>query len=135
LLRFFRNLLLLTLLLYGTLYVLHAYYGAVVVHPLAAYILGYFVLLTAMTYWVTARVVRASPDNFMGAYFGAMVVRLLLSVSLVLVYLYRGGAHEGNGRWAFLGVFFVLYFLYTGFEIWAILSNLRPFSKPSEITK
>lgn len=135
LVRFFRNLLLLTVLLYGILYLLHARFGTMVVHPLAAYTLGYFALLTAIIYWVTARLVRANPDNFMGAYFGSMVVRLLLSVGLVLLYLYRGGAHEGNGRWAFLGVFFLLYFIYTGFEIWAILSNLRPFSKPSVITE
>jgi hypothetical protein len=135
LVRFFSYLLLLTLLLYGTLYLLHARFGTAVVHPLAAYTLGYFALLTAIIYWVTSRLVRANPDNFMGAYFGSMVVRLLLSVGLVLLYLYKGGAHEGNGRWAFLGLFFLLYFIYAGFEIWAILSNLRPFSKPSVITE
>ena len=133
--RFSRNLLLLVLLLYGTLYLLNARYGTAVVHPLAPYVLGYFAVLTAIIYWFTARLVRANPENFMGAYFGSMVVRLLLSVGLVLLYLYKGGAHEGNGRWAFLGVFFVLYFLSTGFEIWAILSNLRPFSKPGVTTK
>jgi hypothetical protein len=47
----------------------------------------------------------------------------------VLVYFYRGGAREGYGTWTFLGAFFILYFLAAGFEIWAILSNLRPISK------
>jgi hypothetical protein len=135
LLRFLGHLLLLTLLLYGTLYLLHARFGNTVVHPLATYVLGYYALLTAATYWFTARLVRANPDNFMVAYFSSMVVRLLLSVGLVLLYLYTGGAHEGTGTYAFLGVFFVGYFLYSGFEVWSVLSNLRPFSKPGEITK
>lgn len=132
--RFFRNLLLLVLLLYGTLYLFNARYGAAVVHPLAPYVLGYFTVLTAIIYWFTARLVRANPDNFMGAYFGSMVVRMLLSMGLVLVYLYKGGAHEGNGTYTALGAFFVGYFLFSGFEIWSVLTNLRPFSKPGETT-
>lgn len=134
-LRFFRNLLLLGLLLYGTLYLLQARYGAAVVHPLAGYIFGYFAVLTAIIYWVTARLVKASPDNFMGAYFGSMVLRMLLSIGIVMVYLYKGGAHEGHGTYTFLGAFFIGYFLFTGFEVWSVLSNLRPFSKPGENTK
>ena len=108
---------------------LRAAYGAAFIHPLTPYTLGYLALLTLVTYWVTARLVAVSPDNFMAAYFGSMVLRLLLSLGLVLVYLFRDGAHEGRGTYTFLGGFFLLYFLCAGFEIWAILSNLRPFSK------
>ncbi|WP_303309397.1 hypothetical protein [Hymenobacter sp. BT730] len=133
-LRFFRNLLLLILLLYGTAYLLNARYGTQVIHPLAGYILGYFAVLTAIIYWVTARLVKASPDNFMSAYFGSMVLRMLLSMGIVLVYLYKGGAHEGMGTYTFLGAFFIGYFLFTGFEVWSVLTNLRPFSKPGEPT-
>jgi len=108
---------------------LQAVWGPALVHPLAFYVLAYMALLTLVTYWVTARLLALSPDNFMLAYFGAMVMRLLLSLALVLVHFYRGGASEGHGTWTFLGAFFVLYFLAAGFEIWAILTNLRPFSK------
>ncbi|UOQ73694.1 hypothetical protein [Hymenobacter cellulosilyticus] len=61
-----------------------------------------------------------------------MVLRLLLSLTLVLVFLYKGGGKQGHGTWTFLGSFFLMYFLFAGFEIWSILSNLRPFSKPGE---
>ncbi|QIX61959.1 hypothetical protein HER32_12490 [Hymenobacter sp. BT18] len=133
-LRFLRNLLLLGLLLYGSLYLLNARYGEAVVHPLAGYIMGYFALLTGIIYWVTARLVKANPENFMAAYFGSMVLRMFLSIGIVLVYLYRGGAHEGRGTYTFLGAFFLGYFLFTGFEVWSVLTNLRPFSKPGEPT-
>ena len=69
-LRFLRHLLLLSLLLYGSQYLLNARYGAAAVHPLAGYVLGYFALLTAIIYWGTARLVRANPENFMTAEIG-----------------------------------------------------------------
>jgi len=112
------------------MYALASQFGPAIIHPLAAYIFGFFALLTLVTYWVTARLVRADPDHFMAAYFGSVVVRLLLSVGVILVYLYKGGAKEGQGLWAFLAAFFILYFMFAGFEVWTVLSNLRPFSKP-----
>ncbi|QDA59799.1 hypothetical protein [Hymenobacter jejuensis] len=111
-------------------YALHSQFGAALIHPLTGYVFGFFVVISVITYWITARAVRADANNFMAAYFGSMVVRLLLSVGLVMVFLYKGGAHERPGRWTFLGSFFVLYFLFAGFEVWSVLSNLRPFSKP-----
>ena len=104
-------------------------YGAAVVHPLAGYLLGYLAALTLATYWVTARLVAISPDNFILAYLGGTVLRLLLSLGIVMGYLLRGGAHAGRGLYTFLGAFFTLYFLWAGFEIWAVVSNLRPISK------
>ncbi len=114
---------------FAVLFGLQAAFGPAVIHPLASYVLGGLLAVTLLTYWVTARFVARSADNFLGAYFGGVVLRLMLSLGIVLVYLLRGGAQEGRGTWAFLGVFFVSYFLGAGFEIWAIFSNLRPFSK------
>lgn len=128
---FIRQFSLFCLLLGGTLYALASQFGAGLIHPLAGYIAGFFALLTFLTYWVTHRLVRISPDNFIAAYFGSMVVRLLLSLTLVLVYLCKHrGQQEVVDTWTFLGVFFILYFIFTGFEIWSVVSNLRPFSKP-----
>jgi hypothetical protein len=114
---------------FAVLFGLKSAFGSPIVHPLAPYVLGGLLALTLVTYWLTAYFVGRSADNFLGAYFGGVLLRLLLSLSIVLVYFYRGGAREGRGTWAFLGVFFMSYFLGAGFEIWAIFSNLRPFSK------
>ena len=42
---------------------------------------------------------------------------------------HKTGGARTEGTMGLLIAFFTLYFLYAGFEIWAILSNLRPFSK------
>jgi hypothetical protein len=130
--QFLRNFLIFCVVLWAVIYGLQMQFGAAVIHPLAYYVFGFFAVLTAITYWLTAVLLKANPDGFMVAFFGGMVVRLLLSVALVMIYLYKGGAKEGHGTWTFLGSFFLLYFLFAGFEIWSILSNLRPFSKPGE---
>lgn len=127
--RFLRDLFLFCLLLGCVLYALGSQFGPTIVHPLSGYVLGLFALLSGLTYWVTARLVQANPNHFMAAYFGSIVARLLVSVGLIIIYFYKGGAKEGTGTWAFLGIFFLLYFLFAGFEIWSVLSNLRPFSK------
>jgi len=127
--RFSRDLFLFCILLGGVIYAVSSQFGPRIVHPLTGYILGFFAVLSAITYWITDRLVQANPNNFMAAYFGSVVARLLVSVGFVLVYFYKGGAKEGSGTWAFLGSFFLLYFLFAGFEIWSVLSNLRPFSK------
>lgn len=132
---FLRPYLLFCLLTGGVLYALYSQFGPRIIHPFTPYTFSFFAVLTFLTYRVTARLVQANPDNFIVAYFGSMVVRLLLSLTLVLVYLFLGGGKEGDARWAFLGSFFVLYFLFAGFEVWSVLSNLRPFSKPGETTK
>ena len=117
------------------LYALYSQFGARIIHPYTLYTFGFFVLLTLALYWMMYKLISANKDNFMVAYFASMGARLLLSLTLVLVYLLQGGRYEGPGRWAFLGSFFTLYFLFAGFEIWAVLSNLRPFSKRGEIIK
>jgi hypothetical protein len=132
---FLRPYLLFCLLIGFVLYALHSQFGPRIIHPFTPYTFSFFAVLTLVTYRVIAKLVQANAQNFMVAYFGSMVARLLLSLTLVLVYLFTGGGKEGDARWAFLGSFFVLYFIFAGFEVWAVLSNLRPFSKPGEITK
>ncbi|SDY41909.1 hypothetical protein [Hymenobacter psychrophilus] len=132
---FLKPYLLFSLLVGFVLYALHSQFGPRIVHPFTIYTFAFFFVLTLVLYRMMERLLKADADNFLVAYMGAMVARLLLSLTLVLVYLLRGGGHEGNARWAFLGSFFLLYFLFAGFEVWAVLSNLRPFSKRGEITK
>lgn len=127
--RFFTQFAAFALACLAVLFGLRAAYGPALVHPLAPYVLGALLALTLLAYWVTARATRRSPDNFLAAYFGGVGLRLVLGIGIVLAYFFRGGLAENHGLLTFLGAFFLGYFLCAGFEIWAIFSNLRPFSE------
>jgi hypothetical protein len=112
----------------AALFGLQAAFGAAVVHPLALYVVGTLLGLTLLAYWLTAVVVRRSPDSFLVAYFGGVGLRLAIGIGIILVYFFNTNIQDSHGLLTFLGAFFIGYFLCAGFEIWAIFSNLRPFS-------
>ena len=126
--RFFTQFVAFALSCLAVLFGLQAGFGAAVVHPLSPYVLGGLLLLTLLAYWLTATVTRSSPDNFLVAYFGGVGVRLVLGIGIILVYFFNTDIHDSHGLLTFLGAFFIGYFMCAGFEIWAIFSNLRPFS-------
>ena len=126
--RFFTQFAAFVLASFAVLFGLRAAFGAMVVNPWAPQILGGVLLLTLLAYSLTAYATRRSADNFLVAYFGGVALRLLLGIGLVLVYFFRAGDHTGHSLITFLGVFFIGYFSCAAFEIWAIFSNLRPFS-------
>ncbi|OGX89049.1 hypothetical protein BEN47_07925 [Hymenobacter lapidarius] len=127
--RFLRQFLLFGGVLGGLLYALHLLFGPAIIHRYTGLLFGFMAGLTFLIYSLTARLVAVSPTNLGIGYLIGMTVRMLTSLALVTVHLARGGAQEGRGLWTFLGAFFLLYFSWAGFEIWAILSNLRPISK------
>lgn len=110
------------------IYILHRIYGTAVVHPRTGLIFVVMAVLTYFAYSLTARLVARSPDNLGIGYLIGMTVRLLVSLGLITWLLAGGVAREPTGIWTFLGAFFILYFSWAGFEIWATLSNLRPIS-------
>jgi hypothetical protein len=107
---------------------LKAAFGPAIVHPLAFHLLAGFLALTLFSYRLMARFIGQSVNVFFLIYFSKVAVRVILSLGIVLAYLLRRGVHSRQDVLTFLGAFFTLYFLCTGFEIWAIFSNLRPFS-------
>ncbi len=130
--RFLLQLAAFTAALLGILYLLSAQFGPALIHPYAGRLLGLLAALTAATYYLTARVTTTRPDYFIAAYFGGVVLRFLGAVLVLGIYLYRAGAARNEALPSLLGAFFAGYFLYAGFEIWAIMSNLRPFSKSGQ---
>ncbi|ALW84278.1 hypothetical protein AUC43_03685 [Hymenobacter sedentarius] len=118
-----------TLALAAIIYLLSAQFGPHIIHPYSARVLLLLAVLTGGTYYLTARVTAVKQDYFIAAYFGGVVLRFLGSILVLGIYLYRAGGVHNQGTISLLIAFFILYFLYAGFEIWAILSNLRPFSK------
>lgn len=127
-LRFLRQFFTFGLVLGLLLYSLHRVFGPALVHPLTGLLFAFMAGLTWLIYGLTARLVARSPHNLGTGYLIGMTIRMLASLAFVTVHLARGGAKEGPGTLTFLGAFFLLYFSWAGFEIWAILSNLRPIS-------
>ena len=127
--RFLLYLVVFTLALAAVIYLLSAGFGPHVIHPYSGRVLLLLAVLTGSTYYLTARVTAVKQDYFIAAYFGGVVLRFLGSILVLGIYLYRAGGVHNQGTMSLLIAFFILYFLYAGFEIWAILSNLRPFSK------
>jgi hypothetical protein len=126
--RFFTQFAAFALFCLAVLFGLQAAFGSSVVHPLAPYVVGTLLGLTLLAYWLTATVTRHSPNNFLVAYFGGVGLRLVIGVCIILVYFFNSNIQDSHNLLTFLGAFFIGYFLCAGFEIWAIFSNLRPFS-------
>ena len=126
--KFLRQFLLFTAALALPIYALHRVYGPAVVHPRTGLIFAVMAALTYFAYSLTARLVARDPHSLAMGYLIGMTVRLLTSLGLVTWLLASGIAREPRGIWTFLGAFFLMYFSWAGFEIWATLSNLRPIS-------
>ena len=122
---FTRNLIILTAvmaLLIGLLIYTTGYHVA---HPFAWYMLLFFVFVTGFTFYITKKGYQEDEDNFQLYYFGSMAIRVVLCLAVILLYV----LFEKERHLQFTLNFFALYFIFTGFEIYSILTNLRPISK------
>ena len=126
--RFFTQFLAFALLSAAGLFGLRAAFGEALVHPLAPALLGGLLALTLLGYLATAWATARSADRFLAAYFGGVALRLVLAIGVMLAYFRGPALRDNHGLLTFLGAFFLAYFWCAGFEIWAIFSNLRPFS-------
>ncbi|MFD2246917.1 hypothetical protein [Pontibacter ruber] len=122
---FFKNLLVFTGVVGLAIGALSYFTGNALVHSFIWYILAFFVLVTAGTFYISRLGVSYDSDNFQLYYFGSMGFRMLLSIGVVFLYVYLFAESELQ----FVINFFVLYFLFTGFEIFSLLANLRPHLK------
>jgi hypothetical protein len=90
--------------------------------------LGFFFLLTNLVFFMVSNAIGKRNQTFMYAMGGSMGLRFILSIAFILVYIQFGGERE-------LGIviyFMIMYLLYTMFEIYFLLTNLRA-AKNTEI--
>ena len=126
---FYRNLLILTALAAAGIGALIYTTGYTVVHPLMWYILAFFVLITLATFYAVRKGAEVDPANFQNYYMASSAFRVMLCLMVVFVYVYLASERELQ----FTLNFFFIYFTYTGFEIYGILSNLRQISKKQTV--
>ena len=123
--KFIKNLIILTSFLCGIISALHYFTGHALVHDFVWYTLVFFVCVTGFTYYLTQLGYKNDPENFQVYYFVSMGVRVVLCIGVVALYVY----FHKEDRLLFIFNFFALYFLFTGFEIYSLLANLRPHLK------
>ncbi|QMU26898.1 hypothetical protein [Adhaeribacter radiodurans] len=95
------------------------------IHPYIWYMILFFLIVTGFTYYIVSAGSKSDPGNFQMYYLGSTLFRVLMCMGVVFVYVYFATQRELQ----FTLNFFLLYFIYTGFEIYHILTNLRRNSK------
>lgn len=92
-------------------------------HPHTAWIIGYNVLLTSLSFLLVRKGLEKgkAPLEFNNYFMGNNALRLLLTAVVLLVYYW----YVKLELVLFTGTFFSCYFIYTIFEIYHLLANLR----------
>ena len=82
---------------------------------------GFLVMITIIAYIVSMIGIKKGGENSIFVIMGVTTLKLLLCMSLVLVYSLK---YKVNSV-VFATEFFSLYFSFTAFEVYALLCNLR----------
>jgi uncharacterized membrane protein len=104
---------------------LQVFTGDKLVHPFIWWGLLFFSFVAIFTHYITHLGFKHDSENLHAYFYAAMGVRMVFAIIAIFVYRYF---HEER-LIQFVFNFFALYFIYTGFEIYALLSNLRQNSK------
>jgi hypothetical protein len=117
---FLQKFIILLIVLTLVLYALKALHPKLV-HPLIWINQVYFSIAFGLTYLLSGFAIKRMPDKMHLFYMGAMAVRFLLSIMFIFISLLLIGTNQV----AFALNFFVLYLIYSWFEIYLLLRNLR----------
>lgn len=82
---------------------------------------GFLVVITIIAYLVSIVGIKNKGENSVFILMGAIIIKLLLCMGLVLVYLLKFKVNHVF----FAAEFFSLYFVFTSFEVYVLLCNLR----------
>lgn len=116
------KLLIFSLLIAGIIYLLQEFIKPEWVHETMWIILSFFVLLTWLTGMFTHYLLAISKENAVSIILGGIVIRFLASIGFVAILLFIGVAN----LILFVVNFFIIYFFYLLFDIYTLISNLRP---------
>jgi hypothetical protein len=116
---FFKGYILLFIVLSVIIYLLK-YIMTDILHPYFFGINIFLCLLTLAAHFISSKGLKDKRD-FHVFYMLSMVVRLFCCIIFVLIILYS----TSTNHVVFVGNFFVLYLIYTSFEIYFLLRNLR----------
>ena len=81
----------------------------------------YFFLAFGLTYLLAGKIMKDIPDQMHIYYLGAMAVRFILSILFIFICLIA----SSDRPVVFAMNFFIIYLVYSWFEIYLLLRNLR----------
>lgn len=103
--------------------------SADLIHQGVYFVILFFFLFTLLTHYLSIAAIREGHDRFALVFFGSMTIRLLVSVGVVLLILFKGIPQKIT----FVVNFSLVYLAFLIFEIYALLTTLRSnFQKRAE---
>ena len=103
------------------------YYQPQWVYPNVFFILAFFMFIFLLSYFVIQlSFSQINPKKSVTLHLTAVIVRLILCVFSAFIFLKIDPEYSG----LFVTNFLMVYLFYLGFEIYSLLSNLRPDLKP-----
>jgi hypothetical protein len=117
---FQKSFLVLCLLVSSALFILKYFYPEII-HTRVWIIQLYFFLAFGLTYLLAAKVMKNMPEQMHIYYLGAMAVRFILSILFIFICLIA----SADDPVVFAMDFFIIYLVYSWFEIYLLLRNLR----------
>lgn len=118
----FGVLLLITVVLISLLKV---YKPTLIQEPVIWYTLSFLTIVIFISHLLSSKGLKNKAIDFHIYYMGSMGLRFLFS----LIYLFLIVYFYPKDTWVIVINFFLLYFLYTSFEIYSLLANLRAENK------
>ena len=85
-------------------------------------LVAYFYLLTMISLIIVERTAKRNINNISKGFFGAMMLRLFLSVIIAVIVIYL----DRKSSTIFAINFIVLYLLFLGFEIYYLINFIQP---------
>lgn len=82
---------------------------------------AFMFVVILVSHWFSSKGLRNKASDFHIYYMASMGFRFILALFYLLIMVYISGSEA----WVMVINFFLLYFLYTSFEIYSLISNLR----------
>jgi hypothetical protein len=117
---FQKSFLVLFLIVSSALFILK-YLFSDIIHSSVWVVQIYFFLAFGLTYLLAAKIMKDIPDQMHIYYLGAMAVRFILSILFIFICLLA----SSDKPVIFAMNFFIIYLVYSWFEIYLLLRNLR----------
>jgi len=80
-----------------------------------------FFVVTFAVHWIMLSILKYKPERFVSFFMLATVVKLVIYIIVILVYVFI----KQEELLSFILAFFILYILYTGFEVYSILGHTK----------